>query len=73
MSSGIAISDAFFKNHLGGDISRLTPLYLKSANGATDNATMTTLGEVSIQLRFSRINMIFGKFISAYYIRGKFS
>ena len=57
--SGIAISDVFFKNHLGGDISRLTPSYLKSANGATDNATMTTLGEVSIQLRFSRINMIF--------------
>jgi len=57
--SGIAISDVFFKDHLGGDISRLTPSYLKSANGATDNATMTTLGEVSMQLKFSRINMIF--------------
>ena len=32
---------------------------LMSANGATPDAVMTTIGETDVRLRFSRINIIF--------------
>ena len=56
--SGIAISGGFFCNHLGGGgTSRFSLLRLKSANDATHNRMMTTLGVWSLE------NWYFGIFI----------
>jgi len=57
--SGIAVSKDFFVNHLGGELSRLRPSQLLSANGATTTGSMTTLGEVTIEIRFTNINITF--------------
>ena len=57
--SGIAISEDFFCNFLKGERRLLRPSHLMSANGATANATMMTLGEVDIKLVFSKINITF--------------
>ena len=57
--SGIAVSEDFFVDHLGGEHSRLRPSQLLSANGATTTGSMTNLGEARVRIRFTHINMIF--------------
>jgi len=42
--TGVAISEYFFTNHLQGKISDLVPSDLNSANGASSNSTMETVG-----------------------------
>ena len=51
--SGIAVSDDFFVEHLGGEHSKLRPSQLLSANGATTTGSMKTVGEASVQIRFT--------------------
>ena len=57
--SGIAVSEDFFVDHLGGEQSRLRPFQLLSANGATTTGSMKTVGEASVQIRFTNINVTF--------------
>jgi len=57
--SGIAVSEDFFVDHLGGEQSRLRPSQLLSANGATTTGSMKTVGEASVQIRFTDINVTF--------------
>ena len=56
---GCAISENFFVHGLNGDIDKLQTSQLKTANGASSDAVMTTLGETNVSVRFSRMNLIF--------------
>ena len=59
IDNGIAISEDFFKQILDGDIDKLQTSQLRTANGASPNSVMTTLGETDVRVRFSRINQTF--------------
>jgi len=56
--SGIAVSEQFFIENLGGDLSKLKPSNLNSANGASANSTMETLGQLGVRIRFNDLSTI---------------
>ena len=57
--SGVAISEYFFMNNLGGKIEDLIPSELNSANGANSNSTMETVGQLGVRIRFNNLSTIF--------------
>ena len=58
--SGIAVSEQFFIDNLGGgDFNKLKPSDLNSANGASANSTMETVGQLSVRIRFKNLSTIF--------------
>ena len=57
--SGIAVSEQFFVENLGGDFGKLKPSNLNSANGASANSTMETVGQLSVRIRFNNLSTIF--------------
>jgi len=59
ISTGVAISEYFFTNHLQGKISDLVPSDLNSANGASSNSTMETVGQLEVRIRFNQMSTIF--------------
>ena len=77
--TGVAISEYFFINNLQGKVGDLLPSDLNSANGASSNSTMETVGQLEVKIRFNQMSTIFSgsavvfeKFIPASYYRGKF-
>ena len=59
MPSGIAISEDFYFQGMGGDVSRLGPSNLPNASGALANSTMKTVGQVNIVIKMPNINFFF--------------
>ena len=57
--TGVAISEDFFTNHMQGRISDLNPSDLSSANGASSNSTMETVGQLEVRIRFNQMSTIF--------------
>ena len=57
--SGVAISEYFFMNNLRGNIEDLIPSELDSANGASSNSTMETVGQLKVRIRFNNLSTIF--------------
>ena len=57
--SGVAISEYFFMNNLRGNIEDLIPSELNSANGASSNSTMETVGQLGVRIRFNNLSTIF--------------
>ena len=57
--TGVAISEDFFTNHLQGKLSDLVPSDLNSANGASLNLTMKTVGQLEVRIRFNQMSTIF--------------
>ena len=57
--TGVAISEDFFTNHLQGKLSDLVPSDLNSANGASSNSTMKTVGQLEVRIRFNQMSTIF--------------
>ena len=57
--TGVAISEYFFINHLQGKLSDLVPSDLNSANGASSNSTMETVGQLEVRIRFNQMSTIF--------------
>jgi len=57
--SGVAISEYFFMNNLRGNIEDLIPSELDSANGASSNSTMETVGQLRVRIRFNNLSTIF--------------
>ena len=56
---GVAISEYFFTNNLKGRIEDLEPSELNSANGASSNSTMKTVGQLEVRIRFNNLSTIF--------------
>ncbi len=54
--TGVAISEDFFTNNMQGKISDLVPSDLNSANGASSNSTMETVGQLEVRIRFNQNN-----------------
>ena len=59
MPSGIAISEDFYFQGMGGDVSRLGPSNLPNASGALANSTMKTVGQVDVVIKMPNINFFF--------------
>ena len=57
--SGVAISEQFFIDKLGGTVGQLVPSDLNSANGASSNSTMKTVGQLKVRIRFQNLSQIF--------------
>ncbi len=57
--TGVAISEDFFTNNMQGRISDLIPSDLSSANGASSNSTMKTVGQLEVRIRFNQMSTIF--------------
>jgi len=57
--TGVAISEDFFTNNMQGRISDLIPSDLSSANGASSNSTMETVGQLEVRIRFNQMSTIF--------------
>ena len=57
--TGVAISEYFFTNVLRGRMEELKPSSLGSANGASSNSTMETLGQLEVRIRFNNLSTIF--------------
>ena len=57
--TGVAISEYFFTNVLRGRTEDLRPSNLGSANGASSNSTMETLGQLEVRIRFDNLSTIF--------------
>ena len=57
--SGVAISEQFFIDSLGGNVRQLVPSNLNSANGASLNSTMETVGQLEVRIRFNHLSTIF--------------
>ena len=57
--SGVAISQQFFIDSLGGDVGQLIPSNLNSAIGASSNSTMKTVGQLEVRIRFNNLSTIF--------------
>ena len=57
--SGIAISEQFFCQYLGWNLDEVSPSSLLSANGATTNLTMQSVGKVKNRINFTNMNLIF--------------
>ena len=51
--TGVAISEYFFVNNLQGNVRDLVPSDLNSANGASSNSTMETVGQLDVKIRFN--------------------
>ena len=58
--SGVAISKQFFIDSLAGDVEQLLPSDLNSANGASSNLTMETVGLLDVKIRFKDMSTISG-------------
>ena len=59
ISSGVAISEQFFIDKLGGKVGQLVPSDLNSANWASSNSTMKTVGQLKVKIRFEYLSKIF--------------
>ena len=59
IASGVTISEQLFINRLGGNIEKLLPLSLNSANGASSNSMMETVGQLEVRIRFNNLSAIF--------------
>jgi len=57
--TGVAISEQFYIDNLGGNVRELLPLDLNSANGASSNSTMKTVGQIEVKIRFNNLSTIF--------------
>ena len=57
--TGVAISKHFFINNLRGKIEDLITSELDSANGASSNSTMETVGQLEVRIRFNNLSTIF--------------
>ena len=57
--TGVAISEYFFTNTLRGRMEDLEPSELGSANGASSNSTMDTLGQLEVKIRFDNLSTFF--------------
>ena len=57
--SGVAISKQFFIDNLGGEVGQLIPSNLNSANGASSNLMMKTVGQLQVKIRFNNLSTIF--------------
>ena len=57
--TGVAISEYFFTNTLRGRMEDLEPSELGSANGASSNSTMETIGQLEVRIRFNNLSTIF--------------
>ena len=57
--SGISVSEQFFIESLGGDFNKLKLSNLNSANGASANLSMETVGQLSVRIRFNNLSTIF--------------
>ena len=57
--SGVAISKQFFLEKLGGTVGQLIPSDLNSANGASSNSTMKTVGQLEVIIKFEHLSQIF--------------
>ena len=57
--SGVAISLQFFLEKLGGAVEQLIPSDLNSANGASSNSTMKTVGQLEVRIRFNNLSTTF--------------
>ena len=57
--SGAAISKQFFIDSLRGNVGELLPSDLNSANGASSNTTMETVGQLEVRIRFNNLSTIF--------------
>ena len=55
----VAISKHFFINNLRGKIEDLITSELDSANGASSNSTMETVGQLEVRIRFNNLSTIF--------------
>ena len=59
IQTGVAISEYFFVNNLQGKVGDLVPSDLNSANGASSNSTMETVGQLEVKNRFKHMSTIF--------------
>ena len=59
LPSGIAISEAFFFQKMGGNVRSIKPSNLPNASGALANSTMRTVGQVDVRIKMSNINFFF--------------
>ena len=59
LPSGIAISEAFFFQTMGGNVRSIKPSNLPNASGALANSTMRTVGQVDVRIKMSNINFFF--------------
>ena len=59
MPSGIAISEDFFFQGMGGDSRRLGPSNFPNASGALANSTMKAVGQVDVVISMPHINFLF--------------
>ena len=57
--TGVAISEDFFTNQMQGKFSDLVPSNLNSANGASSNSTMETVGQLEVRISFNQMSTIF--------------
>jgi len=57
--TGVAISEYFFINNLQGNVEYLVPSELNSANGASSNSTMETVGQLDVKIRFNDLSTTF--------------
>jgi hypothetical protein len=57
--TGVAISEYFFVNNLQGKVGDLVPSDLNSANGASSNSTMETVGQLDVKIRFNDMSTTF--------------
>ena len=59
MPSGIAISEEFFFQGMGGNVRSIKPSNLPNASGALANSTMRTVAQVDVRIKMSNINFFF--------------
>ena len=59
LPSGIAISEEFFFQGMGGNVRSIKPSNLPNASGALANSTMRTVGQVDVRIKMSNINFFF--------------
>ena len=55
LPSGIAISEEFFFQKMGGNSRSIKPSSLPNASGALANSTMRTVGQVDVKIKMSNI------------------
>ena len=59
LPSGISISEDFFFQTLGGNLSQVQLSELQNANGASVNSTMQTLGQIAVKIRLDNMSILF--------------
>ena len=57
--TGVAISEYFFVDNLQRNVEDLVPSELNSANGASSNSTMETVGQLEVRIRFNDFQPFF--------------